>query len=102
MGKNTGDDFKEGKITLPIILAYLRSDKKEKEFWNKTIIDLNQNEGDLIKAISIMKKYNCINDTVERARHFANVAMDSLGIFNDSEYKKSLNNLIQSSINRLN
>ena len=49
-----------------------------------------------------MKKYNCINDTVERARHFANVAMDSLGIFNDSEYKKSLNNLIQSSINRLN
>jgi len=102
LGKNTGDDFKEGKITLPIILAYLRSDKKEKEFWNKTIIDLNQNEGDLIKAISIMKKYNCINDTVERARHFANVAMDSLGIFNDSEYKKSLNNLIQSSINRLN
>ena len=101
LGKNIGDDFKEGKITLPIILAYMRSDKKEKFFWNKVIVNLNQKKDDLEKAIVIMKKYNCISDTIERARHFANVAIDSLSIFNDSEYKKSLINLIKSSLNRL-
>ena len=102
LGKNIGDDFKEGKITLPIILAHLRSNKIEKEFWQKTIIDLKQNKGDLEKAIYIMKKYDCINDTVERARHFANVSIDSLGIFKDSEYKFSLMHLIKSSLKRLN
>jgi len=100
LGKNIGDDFKEGKITLPIILAYLRSNKEEKIFWNKTIVNLDQSKNDLTKAILIMKKYNCINDTINRAKHFANVAIDSLGIFENNEYKKSLSNLISSSLNR--
>ena len=102
LGKNTGDDFKEGKITLPIILAYIRSNSKEKEFWKKTIVNLDQNKNDFNKAILIINKYNCISDTIERARHFANVAMDSLGIFSDSKYKLSLIKLIKSSLNRLN
>jgi octaprenyl-diphosphate synthase len=102
LGKNIGDDFKEGKITLPIILAYLRSNSVEKEFWNKTIVKLDQNEGDLTKAILIINKYDCINDTIERARHFANVAIDSLGAFSESEYKLSLIKLIKSSLNRFN
>ena len=102
LGKNIGDDFKEGKITLPIILAYLRSNHKEKIFWKKTIIDLNQSKEDLSQAIQIMNKYDCILDTIERARHFANVAIDSLGIFENNEYKKSLMNLIKTSLNRFN
>ena len=102
LGKNIGDDFKEGKITLPIILAYIRSNNLEKEFWNKTIVNLKQNKNDLSKAILILNKYNCIEDTIERARHFANVAIDSLGIFQDSKYKKSLISLITKSLNRLN
>ena len=102
LGKNVGDDFKEGKITLPIILAYLRSNNEEKKFWNKTIVNLKQDKDDFSEAITIMQKYDCISDTVERARHFANVAMDSLGTFKNNEYKKALINLIQSSLNRLN
>ena len=102
LGKNVGDDFKEGKITLPIILAYLRSNNEEKKFWNKTIVNLKQNKDDLSQAIKLMKKYDCISDTIERARHFANVAMDSLGTFKNNEFKKALINLIQSSLNRLN
>ena len=102
LGKNIGDDFKEGKITLPIILAFLRSNDKEKIFWNRTIVNLDQKKDDLNIAISIINKYNCINDTIERARHFANVAIDCLGIFSENEYKKSLTNLIKSSLNRLN
>ena len=102
LGKNIGDDFKEGKVTLPIILGYLRSNNKEKQFWNKTIINLKQEKGDFIKATKIILKYNCIEDTIQRAHHFANVAMDSLGIFKNNEYKKALINLIQSSLKRLN
>ena len=100
LGKDIGDDFKEGKITLPIILAYLRSNNKEKKFWEKTIVDSVQSKNDLKEAIQIINKYNCINDTIDRARHFANVAIDSLGIFDDNEYKKALMNLIISSLNR--
>ena len=102
MGKNIGDDFKEGKVTLPIILAYLRSDDLEKKFWKKTINNLNQKKEDFSKAVTIIKKYNCIEDTIERARHFANVALDSLGPFDNNKYKLSLINLIKSSISRLN
>ena len=102
LGKNIGDDFKEGKITLPIILSYLRSNSIEKKFWEKTIINLDQNEGDLNKAIDIIEKCDCITDTIQRASHFANIAIDSLGVFSDNKYKLSLINLINSSLNRFN
>jgi octaprenyl-diphosphate synthase len=102
LGKNIGDDFKEGKITLPIILAYTRSNDQEKKFWKKTIINLEQNKDDLDQAISILKKYDCIKDTIERARHFANLATDSLETFKENKYKISLINLIHSSLNRIN
>ena len=101
LGKNIGDDFKEGKITLPLILAYLRSNSQEKLFWKKTIQYLQQDKDDFKKALIIINKYNCIKDTIERANHFANIAKDSLGIFNDTKYKKSLINLIDSSISRI-
>ena len=102
LGKNIGDDFKGGKVTLPIILAYLRSNKAEKNFWKKTIVHLKQEKDDFHHAINIIKKYDCIADTIDRARHFANVAIDSLGSFKDNNYKIGLINLIQSSLNRLN
>ena len=102
LGKNIGDDFKEGNFTLPIILAYLRSNKAEKDFWKKTIVHLKQEKDDFHHAINIIKKYDCIADTIDRARHFANVAIDSLGSFKDNNYKIGLINLIQSSLNRLN
>ncbi len=101
LGKNTGDDFKEGKITLPIILAYLRSNLAEKKFWKKTIQELHQDKNDFKKALQIIEKYNCIQDTIKRAEHFANIAKDSLGIFEDEEYKNMLIKLIDASISRI-
>ena len=101
MGKNIGDDFKEGKITLPVILAYGRSNTSEKKFWNEVISNSSQNENDFKKAISLLIKYNCIEDTLIRANHFADVAIDSLSIFKNNEYKKSLITLIETSIKRL-
>ena len=102
LGKNIGDDFKEGKITLPIILAYLRSNDEEKIFWNKNLVNLDQSPDDLAKAILIIKKYNCIKDTIDRARHFTNVAIDSLETFENNEYRKTLMNLISASLSRFN
>jgi len=101
LGKNVGDDFKEGKVTLPIILAYLRSNDYEKEFWKRTIKLLDQKENDFTKAIKIINKYNCIEDTIERAKHFANIAKDSLGTFDNSEFKEILINLVNSGLTRL-
>ena len=102
MGKNTGDDFKEGKITLPIILAYGRSNKKEKDFLQKVFKEPEGNENNFILVQELLIKYNCIEDTLIRANHFAEVAIDSLSIFPDNEYKKALIKLIKTSITRLN
>ena len=102
MGKNIGDDFKEGKITLPIILAYGRSNKKEKDFLQKVFKEVDGNENNFFLVQELLIKYNCIEDTLIRANHFAEVAIDSLSIFPDNEYKKTLIKLIKTSINRLN
>ena len=101
LGKNTGDDFKEGKITLPIILAYGRSNEKEKEFWNRTISKLDQQNGDFEQALEIINKYHCIEDTIKRANHFSNVAIDSIDIFKDNLYKEKLASLVSTSISRI-
>ena len=100
LGKNIGDDFKEGKVTLPIILAYLRSDNKEKKFWKKTIENLHQDQNDFEMAMKIIQKYNCIEDTIDRAKHFANIAKDSLGTFEETQFKETLINLVNSGLTR--
>ena len=102
MGKNIGDDFKEGKITLPIILAYGRSNKKEKDFLQKVIEIPDGNKNNFILVKELLIKYNCIEDTLIRANHFAGVAIDSLSIFPDNKYKKTLIKLIKTSIKRFN
>ncbi len=101
MGKNTGDDFKEGKITLPIILAYGRSNEKEKKFWTRTVSSLQQNDGDFDQALEIINKYQCIEDTITRANHFSNVAIDSIDIFEDNDYKEKLALLVSTSLSRI-
>ena len=101
LGKNTGDDFKEGKLTLPIILAYGRSDEKEKKFWNRTISNLEQENGDFDYALEIINKYQCIEDTMTRANHFSNVAIDSIDMFKDNIYKDKLVSLVSTSISRI-
>ncbi len=101
LGKNIGDDFKEGKITLPIILAYGRSNQKEKNFWQRVISELKQKDDDFEEAITIINKYNCIEDTILRAKHFSNVAIDSLDAFKNNEYKDCLINLTEKSIKRI-
>ena len=101
MGKNIGDDFKEGKITLPIILAYGRSSKDEKNFLQNVISKPNKDEENFNLTKELLMKYKCIEDTLIRANHFADVAVDSLSIFKDNEYKSALIKLIKTSVKRL-
>lgn len=101
MGKNIGDDFKEGKITLPIILAYGRSKNEEKKFLQNVISNPKEDQKNFKLTKELLIKYKCIEDTLIRANHFADVAIDSLSIFNDNEYKEALIKLIDTSVKRL-
>jgi octaprenyl-diphosphate synthase len=101
MGKNIGDDFKEGKITLPLILAYGRSNMQEKKFLQNVISKPNEDEKKFNRTKELLMKYKCIEDTLIRANHFADVAVDSLSIFKNNEYKSALIKLIETSIKRL-
>jgi len=100
LGKSIGDDFQEGKVTLPIILAYRRGNEEERSFWRRTIEDLEQEDGDLEHAMSLMTKHNTLVDSLDRARHYGSVAKDALGLFPDSEVRETLADLIDFCIER--
>ena len=100
MGKNLGDDFKLGKTTLPIILVWQKSDQKEKSFWNRTLVDLNQKPSDLKTALEILHKYNVFSKCKKIAIEFVNKSLKSIEIFPDSIIKDHLKGLAGESINR--
>ncbi len=100
LGKTVGDDFRDGKITLPIILAFRRGGEKDRTFWRRTLEDQDQRDGDLDYAISLMETHKALEDTVERARHYGSIARDALGIFGPSPQKDALAGLIDFCIKR--
>ncbi len=100
LGKTVGDDFREGKITLPIILAFRRGGDEERVFWRRTLEDLDQGDGDLDRAIGLLEKHGALDDTVERARHYGAIARDAMGIFDDGPHKRALVDVIDFCIER--
>jgi octaprenyl-diphosphate synthase len=100
LGKTVGDDFREGKITLPVILAYRRGTDEERQFWHRTLEEGQQDYPDIQKAIGMMKKYQALPDTVERARHYGAMAKDALGIFSNTDEKQILLDLVDFCIDR--
>ncbi len=100
LGKTVGDDFREGKITLPVILAYRRGNDAERAFWRRTLEDCEQREGDLEQAQALMDRHHAIADTIERARHYGAMARDALGIFPEAETKSALLDIIDFCIER--
>ena len=100
MGKNLGDDFKLGKTTLPVILAWQKSNPKEKQFWVRTLKELNQKPNDFNNAIDIFNKYNIFNECKKKTREFISVSVKSLEKFPDTEIKNHLIGLANESIER--
>ncbi|MDD3182421.1 MAG: polyprenyl synthetase family protein [Alphaproteobacteria bacterium] len=100
LGKTVGDDFNEGKITLPVILAIHRGNEAERAFWHRTLNEQNQRDGDLVFAQDILRRHGTLRDCTERARHYGAIARDSLGLFPDNELKTALLDVIDFTINR--
>ena len=100
LGKTVGDDFREGKITLPVILAYRRGNDEERQFWHRTLEEGEQDDADIKKAIDIMKSHQALPDTVDRARHYGAKAKDALGIFPDTNENQILLDLVDFCIDR--
>jgi octaprenyl-diphosphate synthase len=100
LGKTVGDDFREGKITLPTILAYRRGDDAERAFWRRCLEDVDQNDGDLEQAIAYLRRHDTLDDTIERARHYGAIARDALGLFPDTEVKRAMIDVVDFAIER--
>ena len=90
LGKNVGDDFREGKITLPVVLSFRRGTAEERAFWKRVLEQGEIADGDLEQAIAIMRRHKALEDTVERARHYGSMAPDALALFPSSPMKQAL------------
>ena len=100
LGKSIGDDFREGKITLPVILSFRRGTDEERAFWRRTIVAGEIGDGDLEKAIALMRKHKALEATLERARSYGAVAGDALAIFRDCPQKSAHADVIDFCVNR--
>jgi octaprenyl-diphosphate synthase len=100
LGKNTGDDFREGKITLPVVLSFRRGSESERAFWNRTLGEGKVDDGDLDTAMALMAKHHAIEDTLGRARHYGAIAKDALALASDSPIKQALEEAVDFSIAR--
>ena len=99
-GKKLGNDFFEGKITLPIILLYQKLKDKEKNYLKLLFEKKIRTEEEFNEILLLIKKYNIINDCYKKAEHFISLASNSLGIFPETKYKNILKNLTSFSLSR--
>jgi octaprenyl-diphosphate synthase len=90
LGKNVGDDFREGKITLPIILAFRRGNEEERSFWRRALEKGESTDKDLEQAVGLLARHRALEDTIERARHYGAIAKDALALFPEGESKQAL------------
>jgi len=101
LGKTVGDDFREGKITLPVIVAFARANDEEKAFWRRTLEDLDQRDGDLDKALELMGRHGALDEAMARARGFAENARQALQPFADGPEKTALSGLAEFCVERV-
>ncbi len=100
LGKNTGDDFREGKITLPVVLSFRRGSEEERDFWRRTLEQGEIRDGDFETAIATMRRHKTLEATSERARHYGAMACDALALFPESAHKKALLEVVDFCISR--
>ncbi len=102
LGKSVGDDFREGKMTLPVIRAVASANKSETEFWHRVIVDHQQNDVDLETAVSLLRKAGALDATMDMARQFSQEARQALTIFPDNAWRETLQDLADFVVDRIN
>jgi octaprenyl-diphosphate synthase len=100
MGKDAGDDFRDGKVTLPVILAYARGDAESRAFWKAAIAGHRTSDEDLAHATKLLRETGAIADTMARARHYGQRAIDALGSFANGQAKAALTEAVEFAIAR--
>ena len=100
MGKNTGDDFREGKITLPVILAHRRGSPDERRFWEAAMERGENGDEALGRAMELIERHGTVADTVARARHYGSMAKDALAPAPDGPLKDALVEVVDYCIER--
>ncbi len=101
LGKDVGDDLREGKVTLPVILAYRRGDDDERAFWRRVLEQGRIDDGDLETALAMLRAHEAIADTVARARHYGAVSREALAPFPATPHKEALIEAVDFCINRV-
>ncbi len=100
MGKDAGDDFREGKMTLPVILAYARGSQGDREFWRNAIEGRSDADADLSRATELVRTTRAVEDTLARARHYGQRAIDALGGFGPSQSKDAMVEAVEFAVAR--
>ena len=90
MGKGLGDDFRDGKMTLPVILAHARGDEQDRAFWKAAMQGDANSDDDLARAIRLIRETGALDDTLEAARGYARRAIDALSRFPDSAARRAM------------
>ena len=100
MGKNSGDDFREGKITLPVILAHRRGTPDERAFWERAMERGENGDAELAEAMRLIGRHGTVEDTIARARHYGRMAKDALAPAPDGPIKDALVEVVDYCIER--
>jgi octaprenyl-diphosphate synthase len=100
LGKTVGDDFREGKVTLPVLFAFAAGDAADRGFWRRAIEERAQCEDDLARALSLLERHGAIAATIGRAGEFARAAQDALAVLPPSPWRASLAAVAEFAVNR--
>ena len=100
MGKAAGDDFRDGKVTLPVILAYARGSEDERSFWRSAMAGERASDEDLERAIGLLRGSEALSETLDRARQYGRRALDALAGFPSSKAQSALSEAVEFAISR--
>jgi len=100
MGKDAGDDFRDGKVTLPVILAHARGREADKRFWREAMEGSRASDADLAHAATLLRETDALSDTLARARHYGRRAIDALGGLPNGSAKAALVEAVEFAVAR--
>ncbi len=100
MGKDAGDDFREGKMTLPVILAYARGGAEDRTFWREAVEGHRSSADDFVHAVELVRRTRAVDDTLARARHYGVRAIDAIARFPDSRAKTAMVEAVEFAVAR--